>query len=333
MFFGAKFFYKKIFISLFLLILSSCATTDHEELSKWMQGGGKVRILSTTAMIDSLVQKIGGSHVLSITLIKGDLDPHSYEMLKGDGEKIDLADLVFYNGLGLEHAPSLSHKLHHHQKAKAVGDFIASVDDEALIRVDGQVDPHVWMDISLWKLAVPLILRELVKVDPKHQVQYEQNAQRLLDEMQSVHKQVFQLIQAIPEERRYLVTGHDGFHYFVRAYFANEDEISSKGWLDRFEAPEGLAPQSQISMLDLRKTLDFVAKHRINILFPESNLSNDSVNKMLRAGKEMGLEIRIADSVLYSDALGAENSGAETYLEMMKHNAKAIYRNLYALQK
>ena len=310
------------------MVILSCSKLEKNEFALWMESEDKLKVLSTTAMIDSLVKKIGGNHVSSLVLIKGDLDPHSYEMVKGDGEKIDIADIVFYNGLGLEHAPSLIYKLHNSSKAVALGDKIKDAEPDEIIYVDGQVDPHVWMDISLWQKAVPLILEQMVQGDPKNTVEYEKNAKNLLEDMQKSHAEVHEILQSIPPQKRYLVTGHDGFHYFVRAYFSESDERNKQTWFERFQAPEGLAPQAQISMIDLREVLDFVAKHKIEVLFPESNLNNDSIIKMISAGREMGLNIRLAKAALYSDALGAKGSGAEEYLDMLLHNAKTISEHL-----
>ena len=100
-------------------------------------------------------------------LIQGDLDPHSYEMVKGDGEKLSGADLIFYNGLGLEHGASLSAILQGSPNAMAIGEKIKSICPERILMRGGAIDPHIWMDISLWQKGIDPIVEALSGADPE----------------------------------------------------------------------------------------------------------------------------------------------------------------------
>src|SRR5271163_3592573 len=113
--------FKKVILTLLapLLLLGVSVSTD-----RWLEENDKLKVLSTTAQIDDLVTSIGGDRVDSRVLIRGDLDPHSYEMVKGDGEKLAGADLIFYNGLGLEHGANLHVYLRGSLHALAVGEKI-----------------------------------------------------------------------------------------------------------------------------------------------------------------------------------------------------------------
>ena len=313
-----------IFILPFLLMIACSQSDCHlrtSELNQWRTNNGKIKVLSTIAMIDDVVKQIGGEYVDSLTLIKGELDPHSYQLVKGDDEKFAFADLVFYNGLGLEHGPSLQHHLHSNEKAIALGD---QLDLSLLLRCNGQFDPHIWMDISLWAKIIPFIVDALSKHDPAHANTYQANGETLSKEMTEIHDEVLQQLQLIPPEKRYLVTSHDAFNYFTRAYLATVDETTMASWQKRFAAPEGLAPESQLSSADIRLIINHLQKHNIHVLFPESNVSKDSIRKIVQAGKEKGLDLTIATVYLYADAMGSPGSDGDTHLKMIQHNAKTI---------
>lgn len=325
------------FLILFCLIgLLACMACQRSSDSKgsdfdvrqWMQPNEHVKVLSSIAMISDLVQQIGGEHVDALTLIKGELDPHSYQLVKGDDEKLNFADLIFYNGLGLEHGPSLQYHLQNNKKAIALGNKIEQDFPDLILHANGQLDPHIWMDISLWKKTVPYIVEALSLQDPKHQNDYQRNGERLIRTMQSAHEEVKKLLQSIPEKQRYLVTSHDAFNYFTRAYLAEDTEKTENQWQKRFAAPEGLAPESQLSTTDIQHIIDHLAKYHINVLFPESNVSKDSIRKIVSAGKEKGLQLVIAEEALYGDAMGKPGSGGDTYLKMIEFNAHTIAKYL-----
>lgn len=285
-------------------------------------------MLSTIQMINDLVKSVGGDYVDSLTLIQGELDPHSYQLVKGDDEKLSFADLIFYNGLGLEHGPSLQHYLETHKKAIGLGNYIKKEYPGLILTHQGQLDPHVWMDISLWSKTVPLIVETLSQKDPAHQKIYEERGQALINEMLKVHKQVGDLLQEIPEKKRYLVTSHDAFSYFTRAYLATPEDLVRGEWQERFQAPEGLAPESQLSPHDIRLIIQHLQQFHINVLFPESNVSKDSIQKIVSAGNEKGLHLHISKEPLYGDAMGSPGSDGDTYLKMILSDARIIQSEL-----
>jgi manganese/zinc/iron transport system substrate-binding protein len=315
------------FIGIISLLLTGCGRKSDQQqksLSKWMEPNGKLKVLSTIAMIDDLVKEIGGEHVDSITLVKGDLDPHSYQLVKGDDEKLAYATVIFYNGLGLEHGPSLRHHLHDSTKAVAIGDTIVKNDPNILLYVDGQMDPHIWMDVSIWSKGIPIIVKALSQADPEHANFYIANGEKLQKELIQTHEQMRKVLHEIPEEKRYLVTSHDAFNYFTRAYLAADNENGIEGWGKRFAAPEGLAPESQLSTTDIQKIIKHMNEYNIHVLFPESNVSKDSIRKIVQAGNESGLHLVISETTLYGDAMGAPGSDGENYPKMMMHNANTI---------
>ncbi len=306
-----------------LLLLSCCSKTGVSSniFNQWMQPSDKIKILSTVAMIDDIVRQIGQEKILHMPLISGQIDPHSYEMVKGDDEKLRMATVVFYNGLGLEHGASLSNHLLSHKNAIALGDVVAHKVPEEMIYIDRTIDPHIWMDISLWSLIIDPIVQELSRLDPESAEFYKNNGKDLLEAMQRMDKKIYHAMHEIPSSQRYLVTSHDAFNYFTRAYLANPDE---EYWQSRVNAPEGLSPDGQLSSSDIQYIVNFLLEKRIQTVFPESSVNRDALNKIIHDCQKKGLKVHMARSSLYSDSMGGKNSEADNYLDMMWHNTNAI---------
>jgi manganese/zinc/iron transport system substrate-binding protein len=307
---------KKVILSCLLpLLFTACSGLD-----KGYTGGGKVKILSTTSQIHDLVAYVGGERVDAQVLIRGSLDPHSYEIVKGDAEKLEKSSLIFYNGLGLEHGASLSAWLQASSKAIAIGEKIIQLEPNRILKKNEVLDPHIWMDISLWQKGIDPIVEALSEADPEGAIQYKERGAKLKEEMAKAHQDLLLQMQKVPAQKRYLVTSHDAFQYFTRSYLAEPGELH---WEDRFAAPEGLAPEGQLNPKDIKKIIDFLRDKKISVIFPESNVSRDSLRKIATAGKEMGLEIRICQEPLYGDAMGGL-----PYLEMMRYNIQTIAKYL-----
>lgn len=305
-----------LLLSVFFFI--GCATQNR--LNSWMKEDGKLKILSTTAQVGDLAAEIGGERVDALVLIQGDLDPHSYEIVKGDAEKFLRAQVIFHNGLGLEHGASLSALLRDSPRAVAVGDRIREKNPGAILKKGQSLDPHLWMDISLWAQAIDPIVEGLSAADPEGASYYRARGEALAAKMREAHVRLKERLHRIPAQKRYLVTSHDAFQYFTRSYLAEPNE---ELWSERFEAPEGLAPDGQLNPLDIQRIIDYLKAKKIAVIFPESNVSRDAIKKIASSGKELGLDIRICSEPLYGDAMGGLS-----YLEMMERNAEVIQRNL-----
>lgn len=321
------------FLVILCLSLAGCALQTDRETSnhptrKWMTENGRLKVLSTTAMIGDLVQQVGGSRVDNLTLIGPGLDPHAYQFVKGDDEKVAFAEVIFYSGLGLEHAPSLQEFFLESPKAIPLGDLIREQYPERILTFNGQIDPHIWMDISLWVKAVPMVVEVLAQKDPAGRSHYVENGRQLSQELETLHQRIKKTLLSIPSEKRFLVTSHDAFNYFARAYLASPDELDTDTWQKRFQAPEGLAPDSQLSAQDIRHILDHLQDHSIQVLFAESNVSRDSIKKLLDAGTQSGLKLAIAKTPLFGDAMSPKGGVGDTYAKMMQYNARAIHKGL-----
>ena len=309
---------KKIFyFSFFLIIVTLISFFTPAEREKTT---GKLEILSTTAMIHSLVKEIVQDYTTTNLLMEGEADPHSYQMKKGDREKIVNADIIFGNGLSLEHNPSLIYLLRD-KGAVFLGDRILKKSKLLIITSQKEIDPHIWMDLSLMKEAVDIIEQEVCQKDPQNKGVYKLNASILKNKMDVLDKKILSLMAEIPEDKRYLVSSHDAFNYFVRRYFNSETE-------GRLFSMQGLSPEAEVSLKRMNKVIDFIKNHKVTTIFYESNLPKDCLYKIIEVCKGFSIEVKICEDPLYGDTLGSM-----TYLEMIEHNANVIAKNLKGGQK
>ncbi len=312
------------YLILLLFCFSSCKTRGSQtKTAEWMQDNGKLKVLCTTAMVQGLVEGIGGSLIDSITLIRGESDPHSYQLVKGDDEKLAYANVIFFNGLGLEHGPSLAHYLENSQKAFSLGNYILQTSKSSIIVVGSTLDPHIWMDIDLFSKSIPHIVEVLKKHLPGKEKELDERAKALQIDLAKLHQNVLNILREVPEQKRYLVTTHDAFNYFTRAYICTKAEPKNCFEI-RCQAPEGLSPDSQLSTADISRLVDHLIKYKISVVFAESNVSRDSIRKLIDSAKKKGHLVTIASKPLYADAMGQEGTAAGTYAGMILYDAETI---------
>lgn len=317
-----------LFLLLFVGCFSGLQTAKNAKMAIWMSTNGKVKVLCTTAMISDLVQEVGKEAIDCLTLIEGESDPHTYQLVKGDDEKFSRAEVIFYNGLGLEHGPSLAAALKVNPHAYALGDFVRSKHPSLIIKINESTDPHLWMDVSLWKETVVSIADVLSQVRPEYAQQFIENRDKVIAQLEKIHLEISQLIQSLPDSSRYLVTSHEAFNYFARAYLCPEAERKTDQWKVRVMAPEGLAPDSQLSTADIQRLVEHIITYRVSVVFAESNVSRDSLKKITDSCRKKGFRVHICERPLYADAMGPQGSPGGNYMGMMKHNAQVIYEEL-----
>lgn len=304
------------FVLLCLSLFTGCSSSP-SPFASWMEDNKKIKVLSTIAMIDDMVAEIGKERIDHLCLIHGEIDPHSYELVKGDDEKIGRADLIFFNGLGLEHGASLHYKLYQLPQAVGIGDMILKTSPEVILKKGGQLDPHIWLDLLLWEKGIDIIVDRLSKIDPLGASFYQENGNILRASFLKLHAEIVDKFRTIQEEKKYLVTCHDAFNYFSRRYLGSE-------WENRFKAPEGLAPDSQLSCQDLQGIIDHLKKYDIHTIFTESNMTSDSLKKVASACAETNFPVKINTRPLYADTLGPKDSKASSYLKMMEYNTEVL---------
>jgi manganese/zinc/iron transport system substrate-binding protein len=274
--------------------------------------------LCTTEYVAGLALIVGGDEVSVLTLITGQNDPHSYHLVKGDDTKFRMAELIFCSGLMLEQGTVLERYLKRYS-ACAIGDYIQHRTNGAIVM--GTIyDPHIWNDMHLWAYGLFLVADELSKIRPEKSGYFQKNAMDAFDRYQRLHKKFRDEMQRIDKRRRYLVTTHDAFSYFCRAYVAPDDEIANDTWKLRCMAPEGFAPESQISTKDLLRVIDYIIEHDVHSVFAEVGVNHDSIQKVVDICREKGCNVTLRKGFLYSDTMGPHS----TYEDVMKHNIDVV---------
>ena len=317
-------FSKKIVVFLCIALCLSCQelVKIHVKTKTWMADNGKMKVVCTTSFVGSLVRSVGGDAVDVLDLISGPNDPHSYQLVKGDEEKFRRAALVFCSGLGLE-SGSTVRKILGKYHACSLGDEVESMSKEAII-TDSAVDPHIWMDVSLWAQGTAVIEKRLTEVRPDLASLFHENALVAQERFMQLHQKIRAKLLSLPPEQRYLVTTHDAFQYFCRAYLSSSQEQENGLWRKRCIAPEGLSPESQMSPHDLRATVAYIHDHHVRKICVEQGVNQDSVLKVIEVCKANGDDVSVSRNSVFSDTMGPDM----TYEETMEHNANTIFEAL-----
>lgn len=269
----------------------------------------QLNIVTTTGMIADLTQNIGGKHVKVTALMGTGVDPHLYKATQGDLRRLVNADIILYNGLHLEgKLQEIFEKMARKKPVFAISSLISSED---LIYHDNSPDPHIWFDITLWQKAGERVLEILIAQDPNNQKEYQRNAQRYLKQLQQLHVWVQTEIATIPQSRRILITAHDAFGYFGRAY-----DIQVKGL-------QGVSTASEFGLQDIRQLKTLVVKHQIKAVFVESSVSPRFIEALVKGVEAEGHPLTVGGE-LYSDAMGLKNTPTGNYIGMVKHNVNTI---------
>ena len=292
---------------LLLLTLIGCGT---DAPVRGDLGERPVRVVATTSMVADLAREIGGERVEVVSLMGPGVDPHLYNASEGDVGRMTRADLILYNGLHLEGkmADLLTRMA---ERAAAVTDGIGRSRLLDSPTYAGSYDPHVWMDVALWQDAARAVAEHLAALDTAHAAGYRERAGAYLAELDSLDAYVRRQAERIPAEQRVLVTAHDAFGYFGRAY-----GFEVRGL-------QGLSTATEAGTGDVQDLAEFVARREIPALFVESSVSPRNIEAVRAAVRARGFDVRIGGN-LYSDALGGAGSGAETYEGMIRHNVDTI---------
>ena len=300
-----------IFISAFFLMVGclSCQQSAPERTER-----GKPYILATTGMVADMVQHIVGDSATVEALMRPGVDPHLYKASQGDLRKILDADYLFYNGVHLEgKLASILEKQARVKPVVAVGDGL-----DGLMRVNETTyDPHIWFDVSLWKAATANAARQLAKLDSTNAAYYEANAHRYMEALDSLDAWVRVRIHTIPPARRVLITAHDAFSYFGRAY-----GVEVRGL-------QGISTVSEFGLRDVSRLVDDIIAQGIPAVFVESSVSDRSLKAVLAGVHERGGTLRIGGN-LFSDAMGTDGTPEGSYIGMVKYNVNTIVQALTA---
>ena len=281
---------------------------------------GKLTVVTTIGMITDIVRNVGGTHVEVTGLMGPGVDPHLYKATAGDVARLTSAKLIFYNGLHLESKMGeILAKMTGNTKTIAVTDDVDKAHLLTPPEFEGQYDPHLWFDVTLWMKAVEKVRNTLTEIDPGHQADYEANAERYLAELAELHQYVKTQAEKVPSEQRVLVTAHDAFNYFGKAY-----GFEVRGL-------QGISTATEAGIADVQELATFIAERRIPAIFVESSVSSRSIEAVKAAVNSKGFNVKIGGQ-LFSDAMGTDGTPAGTYIGMVRHNIDTITAALTAAQ-
>jgi manganese/zinc/iron transport system substrate-binding protein len=264
-------------------------------------------------MLTDVAEAVGGNRVDVTGLMGPGVDPHLYKASEGDVSLLSKADLIFYNGLHLE---------------AQMGDVLARMADTGVATVaategidrdlllsppefEGAYDPHIWFDVTLWKHTVARIRDTLIERDPDHGGVYQSNADNYLAALDELHAYVNAQAERLPPEQRVLVTAHDAFNYFGRAY----------GFTVR--GLQGISTETEASIADVQDLAEFIADRQVRAIFIESSVPQRNVEAVQAAVRGRGFDVEIGGE-LFSDAMGDPNTEEGTYVGMVRHNIDTI---------
>ncbi|MYA89413.1 MAG: manganese transporter [Boseongicola sp. SB0662_bin_57] len=278
--------------------------------------GRPLKVVATTGMVADAARRVGGDLVEVKALMGPGVDPHSYRQTRTDIVATAKADLVLWNGLYLEaQMEGVLTELARRVPVVALAEAVPT--DRRIAHDDyaGRFDPHVWMDPGLWRLAVLAARDALMSAHPDGAAAFAANADAFLAELELLAAYSSQVLSTVPEAARVLVTAHDAFNYFGRAYGFEVVGI------------QGISTESETGLNRMTELVDLIAGRRIAAVFVESSVSDRLVRALAEGTAATGWNVRIGGE-LYSDAMGATGTYEGTYVGMIDHNVTVIAKGL-----
>lgn len=298
--------YPFITVVLLGLVLAGCGTAPAGQ-----QSAAGVRLVTTTNIIGDVVAQVAGRDVQLTVLMGPGVDPHTYVPTPRDVAAVHDAQLIFVNGAGLETflAPLLKQA---GGQARLVDlsqglDLLPAGHVEAGEHAgEGEYDPHVWLSVPNVMRWVDAIAAALAEADPAHAEGYRSRAAAYRQELEALDVWIRQQVAGVPPERRKLVTNHPAFGYFAREY-----------GFEQVGAVYPISPAAEPSAQDIAALEDAIRRLGVPAVFTET-----TVNPKLAEQVARDTGVRLVR--LYTGSLGGPRSGAETYIEMMRYNTRAI---------
>ncbi len=300
--------HMKHIIYLFCLILLGCKNDT--------KTNSKPHIVTTTTMITDLVKNIGGDHIYLQGLMGSGVDPHLYKASEGDVTKLANADIIFYNGLHLEGKLVEIFEKMAHKKTVAIAD---AIDKSTLIGSEyfaSNYDPHIWFNVDYWIDATAYVVNTLSEAIPEHKAAFEANGKAYTDQLNTLKTRLENNIATLPKAQRILVTAHDAFNYFGKAF-----DFQVVGL-------QGLSTATEAGVQDVQKLSKFIIDNHVKAVFVESSVPKRTIEALQAAVKAKNHNVTIGGT-LYSDALGDANTVEGTYIGMFTYNVNTIVNALH----
>jgi manganese/zinc/iron transport system substrate-binding protein len=272
-----------------------------------------IKVTTTVGMIADAVRNVGGDRVKVTALMGPGVDPHVYKPTAGDVGRLDDADIIFYGGLELEgRMTDIFEKIGEGGKPTfAVTDGIP--EDRLRLLEPGSThhDPHIWFDVTLWKLAVNSIRDHLVEHFPEHAEYFAAQTDAYQLQLDALDQYIREQTATVPELQRVLITAHDAFGYFGDQY----------GYEVR--GVQGISTASEAGTKDIQSLVDFIVERRIPAMFVESSVPPATIEAVQAASRDRGWNVLVGGE-LFSDAMGEEGTPEGTYIGMVTFNVDTI---------
>ena len=297
-----------------LLFLAGCGPVEVRE--QRVLDGDTIRVVATIGMIGDAVERVGGDRVEVDGLMGPGVDPHLYKASEGDLRRLERSDVIFFGGLHLEaKMADVLERISDQRATQAVTDAIPRDRLLTPAQFEGQHDPHVWFDVELWMYAVGQIRDRLATLDPGSAALYRQNTATYLAELESLDRYVAEQARRVPASKRVIITAHDAFNYFGRAY-----GFEVRGL-------QGISTAAEAGAGDVQSLARFIAERKIPAIFVESSVSPRTIEAVQEAVRSRGWDVRIGGS-LFSDAMGSPGTPEGNYVGMVRHNVDTIVAGL-----
>lgn len=299
---------KKHILILSLIILTfSCKSKKNSN--------EKLNVVTTTSMITDLVKNIGGDHINLQGLMGSGVDPHLYKASEGDVTKLANADIIFYNGLHLEGKLVEVFDKMKTKKTVAISD---ALDKSTLIGSEyfaSNYDPHIWFNVDYWIQATQFVTNVLSEAIPEQKEVFQLNGAKYTKQLEILKSDLTATINTLPEEKRILVTAHDAFNYFGKAF--------------GFEVVglQGISTATEAGVQDVQKLSAFIIENNVKAIFVESSVPKRTIEALQAAVNSKNHHVEIGGE-LFSDALGTSGTKEGTYIGMFEYNVNTIVNAL-----
>lgn len=274
-----------------------------------------VKVLATVGMVGDIAAVVGGDCAVVTTLMGPGVDPHLYRASAGDVRALQQADLILYAGYHLE--GRLAQVLAEFSRTKPT---VAVAEEAVPISKVKQVgssayDPHLWMDVGLWAGVPDVIALRLGELAPECAAAAMARALDYHAQLDALNGWVATAINSIPEQERLLVTAHDAFEYYGRAYGLEVVGV------------QGINTDSEAGLADIRNVADLIVEHGVPTIFAETSVNTRTVTAVRDAANSRGANVNLGPE-LFSDAFGSGGTWQGTYIGMLVSNTIAISSSL-----
>ncbi|MDF1856649.1 zinc ABC transporter substrate-binding protein [Pseudooceanicola sp.] len=277
-----------------------------------LRAAAPLQVVATTGMIADAALAIGGTSVAVRGLMGPGVDPHSYRQTRSDIVAMTRANLVLVHGLYLEaQMEDFFEDLRRRRNVVAVAEEIPRAELRAHATYQDKFDPHVWMDPALWTGPVSVVQRALSAAMPEAAEEIAVNAERYIATLRRLDAYAREVLLTVPEPERVLLTAHDAFGYFGRAYGFEVVGI------------QGISTESEAGLNRIRDLVRLLVDRRIGAVFVESSVSDRNMRALVEGAAAAGHQVRIGGE-LFSDAMGVPGTYEGTYPGMIDHNITII---------